>query len=184
MLVAGCTSSSSSDQRAGGRSSVTASATAGVSELPSVAGGVDQVSCAAWIASGSDPPDNYRVVVQGLAVPTTPVLQANETGETDPAIRLFAKWGLIVRTGAVVDLRVAPGWEDRVRIKWGSSASPGLAVHVPACPKPSGQSQWLHFAGGTWVAQPACVPLVVRSQGQEAQVRLGVGMACDGAIGP
>jgi hypothetical protein len=112
------------------------------------------------------------------------VLQANETREADPTIRLFAKWGLVVRIGAVVDIQVAAGWEDRARIKWGSSASPGVAVHVPACPKPSEQTQWLHFAGGTWVAQPACVPLVLRSQGQAATVRLGIGKPCVGASGP
>ncbi len=155
---------------------------AGVSELPSVAGAA-LVECRWSIAARPDPPGDYQVVVQDVAVPTTSVLQANESGETDPAMRLFAKWGLVVRAGAAVDLHVGPGWEDRARIGWGSPASPGVAVHVPACPGPSGQAGWLAFAGGTWVAQPGCVPLIARSRGQEAQVRLGVGVPCAGASG-
>lgn len=175
MLLAGCTSSGGSDQR--GRTP---------SSSPSTALSVNDVSCATSIQSASDPPDNYRVVAPGVAVPTAPVLQASDTRETDRTLRLFAKWGLVVRTDTVADLQVGPGWEDRARIQWGwgTRASPGVAVHVPACPQPAGQTQWLAFAGGTWVAQPACVPLVVRSQGQEAQVRLGIGMACGDGSGP
>jgi hypothetical protein len=106
------------------------------------------------------------------------VLQVAESGEADPAARLFAKWGLLVRSGAVVDLQVAPGWEDRARIGWGSPAAPAVSVYVPGCVSPTGQTHWLVFAGGTWVARAACVPLVVHSRGQVAQVNLGVGVAC------
>jgi hypothetical protein len=38
---------------------------------------------------------------------------------------------------------------------------------------------WLAFAGGYWVDAPACVPIVVRSQGREARARVAVGVACD-----
>jgi hypothetical protein len=185
VLVTACTSSGGSDHRAA-PSSVAGSASipGGVSGSPSVAAGAGQVSCGWSIAARPDPPGDYRVVVQDVAVPIATVLQVNETGETDPAVRLFAKWGLVVRAGAAVDLRVGPGWEERARIGWGSPASPGAAVHVPACPGPSGQTVWLAFAGGTWVAQPACVPLIVRSRGQETQVRLGVGVACAGTSSP
>jgi hypothetical protein len=138
------------------------------------------VSCGWSIAAQPEPPGDYRVVAQNVAVPTASILQANESGEADPAVRLFAKWGLVVRAGARVDLQVGPGWEDRARIGWGNPAPRGAAVHVPACPRPSA-GPWLAFAGGTWVAQPACVPLVVRSQGQEAQVGLGVGVPCGSA---
>jgi hypothetical protein len=185
MLVAACTSSGGSDQRAAAPNSVAGSASmpAGVSGLPSVAAGAGQVECRWSIRTRPDPPGGYRVVVQNVAVPTGLVLQANESGETDPVMRSFAKWGLVVRAGAAVDLQVGPGWEDRARIGWGSPATPGVAVHVPACPGPSGPAVWLAFAGGTWVAQPACVPLIVRSRGQEAQVRLGIGVPCAGASG-
>jgi hypothetical protein len=166
MLLAACTSS-------GGAGHVAAA----VSGVPSVGAVSGQVSCGRSIDARADPPDGYRVVAQNVAVPTASVLEAHETGETDPAARLFAKWGLVVRAGEAVDLEVGPGWEDRARIGWGNPGSPGVAVHVPACPAPS-RGPWLAFAGGTWVAQPACVPLIVRSQGRQAQVRLGVGVSC------
>lgn len=178
--VAACTSSESSGQRVCPPRSVAASASVGVGggEPSSVPSGVAELSCAASIDARPHPPANYRVVVQNVAVPTAPVLQANASGETDPAVRLFAKWGLVVRTGAAIDLQVAPGWEDRALIGWGRQRVPTVSVHVPACPGPSAQAQWLGFAGGTWVAQPACVPLIVRSHGQEARVHLGIGVAC------
>ncbi|GIH17511.1 hypothetical protein [Rugosimonospora africana] len=138
---------------------------------------VGLVSCASSIAGLPDPPDDYRVVARNVAVPIASVLQVIDQGGADPAARLFAKWGLLVRAGAAVDLRVGPGWEDRARLSWGGAAVSATAVQVPACPAPS-SSAWLVFAGGTLVAQPACLPLIVRSQGQETQVRLGVGVPC------
>ncbi|MFG3422583.1 hypothetical protein ACIBTZ_24625 [Micromonospora sp. NPDC049460] len=107
-----------------------------------------------------------------------------ESGEADPAARWFAKWGLVVRAGAEVDLLVAPGWKDRARITWGPSAAPAATVHVSACAPAAGKGQWLTFAGGTWVARAACVPLLVRSGGRQAEVRLAVGAPCDDADRP
>jgi hypothetical protein len=186
LLLPACTPSGGSRHPVAAPSPVVGSPSAvdGMNGVPTVAASIDQVSCGWSIAARPDPPGDYRVVVQNVAVPAASVLQANESGDPDPAVRLFAKWGLVVRAGASVDLQVGSGWEDRARIGWGKPGSPGVAVHVPACPVPSGQTVWLHFAGGTWVAQPACVPLIVRSQGKEAQVLLGVGMPCAGASSP
>jgi hypothetical protein len=186
VAVAGCTPSEDSGQRAGPPSSVapSTSITTGDGDLPSAVGSVVQLSCGTSILAEPDVPEHYRVVLPGVAVPAGPVLDASETGEAGTPTRWFAKWGLVVRTGTVVDLELVPGWEDRARILWGSSAEPGSAVHVPACPAASGQAQWLHFTGGTWVAQPACVPMLVRSQAQEEQVLLGIGTACVGGNGP
>lgn len=185
VLLAGCTSPAPSDQGATASDpvAVVAPTPAGASAEPSLAPGVGLVSCASSIAGLPDPPGDYRLVVRNVAVPTASVLQVGDPGETDPAARLFAKWGLVVRAGAAVDLQVGPGWEDRARLSWGGPALSAAAVHVPACPAPS-SSVWLVFAGGTLVAQPACVPLIVRSQGQEAQVRLGIGAPCGSASSP
>jgi hypothetical protein len=161
---------------------VVASTPARPSGEPSLAPGVGLVSCGWSIDARPDPPNNYRVVARNVAVPTASILQANDPGQTDPAVWLFAKWGL-VRAGAAVDLQVGPGWEDRARIGWGSPAPRGAAVHVPACPQQA-EGPWLAFPGGTWVAQPACVPLIVRSQGQETQVRLGIGVPCGSGSSP
>ncbi|SCL71968.1 hypothetical protein [Micromonospora peucetia] len=181
--VTACTSSPDADH--GPRPSPGAATSVGAATgAPApTAGGPGQVSCADSIDAAPQPPDGYRVVVGDVAVPTRTVLQAAESGEADPAARLFAKWGLVVRSGAVVDLRVAPGWEDRARIGWGHSAVPAVNVRVGACPPVAGRTQWLAFAGGTWVAQPGCVPVVVRSGGGQAQVHLSIGVPCDGVDG-
>ena len=181
MIAAGCTAPEGSG-RAGGGGPVAASSSVGVvvTDSATPAGIAELLPCAASIGGRPGPPVSYRVVVENVGVPTEQVLQVSASGETDPAVGLFAKWGLEVRAGVAVDLQVAPGWEDRARIGWGNPGSPGVAVHVPACAG-SSEAPWLAFAGGTWVRQPACVPLIVRSQGREAQVRLGVGVPCASA---
>ncbi|MCG5455304.1 hypothetical protein PSH03_006376 [Micromonospora sp. PSH03] len=130
------------------------------------------------------PPAGYRSVGEDVAVPTTPVLSAEDSGEADPAARLFAKWGLVVRAGTVVDLRVAPGWQDKARLGWGGTGTPASTVTVHACAPESGQGQWMAFVGGTWVAQAACVPLIVTSNGQNDSVTLGIGLPCDKTTEP
>ncbi|MBB5480432.1 hypothetical protein HNR20_004937 [Micromonospora parathelypteridis] len=124
-------------------------------------------------------PAGYRLVGKDVAVPDRAVLPVEDSGEADRAARLFAKWGLVVRAGAVVDLQVAPGSEGVARIGWGALSPPATAVTVHACSPEGAQAQWRAFVGGTWVAQAACVPLVVRSNGQEDHVTLGIGVACD-----
>jgi hypothetical protein len=185
VLLVGCTSTEPSDHAvtASNPAAAVAATSARAGVEPSLAPGVSLVSCASSIRGLSDPSGDYRLVVRNAALPTASVLQASDSGGTDPAARLFAKWGLVVRASATVDLQVGPGWEDRARLGWGSPAVPAAAVHVPACPAPS-SSPWLVFAGGTWVAQPACVPLIVRSQGQQALVHLGVGVPCGSAGSP
>ncbi|MGC4789656.1 hypothetical protein ACLQ22_17700 [Micromonospora sp. DT178] len=70
-----------------------------------------------------EPPAGYRIVAGDVAVPGSPVMQVAESGYADPATRLFAKWGLVVRSGAVVDIQVAPGWEGEARIGWGAAVA-------------------------------------------------------------
>ncbi|MDG9675387.1 hypothetical protein [Micromonospora sp. DH14] len=130
------------------------------------------------------PPAGYRLVGEDVAVPDTPVLTAGDSGEADPAARLFAKWGLVVRAGTVVDLRVAPGWQDRARLGWGGTGAPATTVTVHACTPEGGQAHWLAFVGGAWVAQVACVPLIVTSDGRTDRVNLGIGTPCDTTATP
>jgi hypothetical protein len=106
------------------------------------------------------------------------VLQANPASEADPEIRLFAKWGLMVRYGVAVDLQIGSGWAGRAWIGW-NNARPVTVFHVPACPAPSGGDQWFGLPGGTWVAEPSCVPLIVRAHDEQTQVNIAVGEACE-----
>ncbi len=179
VLVAGGCTSGGPTRAPGPAAPSVASGTAGVGEPALVAGATIQLSCETSIVAAPSPPEDYRLPLPGVALPVGRVLDVNETGAAEPTNRLFAKWGLVVHAGTAVDLQLVHGWEDRARIRWGSSVAPGVAVHVPACRAPDGQPQWLHFAGGTWVTQPACVPLTVRALGQVVRVSLGVGVACD-----
>ncbi|MFG1894494.1 hypothetical protein ACGFIP_10795 [Micromonospora zamorensis] len=133
--------------------------------------------CTPSVTEMSAPPAGYRLVGEDVAVPGAAVLFAEESGEADPAARLFAKWGLVVRAGRVVDLRVAPGWEGRARVGWGAT-TPAATATVHACAAEGGQAQWLAFVGGTWVARASCVPVIVTSNGQDHRVDLGIGVAC------
>jgi hypothetical protein len=127
--------------------------------------------CRSVISAQPAPPPDLEVVLGDIALPTGMTLETSPSGEADPAARLYAKWGLAVRAGAVADVRVAPGWEDRARVAWGQQPlTLGLGVHVPACPVPcqystctssERASQWLGFAGGYFVDQPMCLPLIV-----------------------
>jgi hypothetical protein len=135
---------------------------------------VEAVSCTDSIDHVTELPGDYRVVAGAVAVPTGRVLQASLSGEKDPAAKLFAKWGLMVRTGETVQITVAPGSTDKARVGWGAPGTPALTVRLTGCAPGS----WNVFAGGTWVASPACVPLVIRAAGRSEQARLPVGVAC------
>ncbi|MET7374623.1 hypothetical protein [Micromonospora arida] len=150
----------------------------------STGAGLGEPPCTPSVDTLAAPPANYRLVGQDVAVPDTPVLPAEPSGEADPAARLFAKWGLVVRADRVVDLRVAPGWQDRARLGWGGTGAPAATVTVRACGPENGRAQWLAFVGGAWVARAACVPLIVTSDGQTDNVNLGIGAPCDTTTTP
>jgi hypothetical protein len=122
---------------------------------------------------GGRPPDaGYRVVLDAVALPTAR-LEAQASGESG---RLFAKQGLLVRAGTAVELTVAPSAAAAgVTIGWGSPGPEGATIRVPACPSANG---WLAFAGGYTVAEPTCVPLIVRAGGRERRAEVRVGVDC------
>lgn len=174
---------------------------ASVSSAPSLSGGLGlaspspgvadatQLACRSVNAAQQAAPVDREVVLGDVALPTGMLLEVSPTNRTGTAVQLFAKQGLVVRAGTVVDLRVAPGWETRARIGWGQSpVSPALALHVPACPNPChystctgpDQPEWLHFIGGYFVDQPSCLPLIVTAQGKQTAVFISVGVACPG----
>jgi len=61
----------------------------------------------------------YKVVLGRLALPTGNALQAGPSGESDPGARLFAKAGLVVKSGAEFELAVPRRWQGRLAIGWG-----------------------------------------------------------------
>ena len=181
MLSMGCTAG---DDRARPGADPSISSSSGstgsqASPLPPLPQGGQRLSCADSVATMADPSELYRIAADAVAVPSQ-TLQPNESGDGQGPTRLFAKWGLYVHAGAAVQVRVAPGWEDRARVGWGRAANPVTAVQVEACPAVSTSAAWSVFTGGTWVAGPTCVPLVIWSQGRQVHVRLAIGVPCDG----
>jgi hypothetical protein len=166
LLSAACTGTSAS------RGAVTVTSP---SSVPNVGAGgapsAPEVPCVDAI-DHQPPRRGLEVVLDAVALPTGLVLQANETNERG---WLFAKQGLVVRAGTVVDLEVPAAAAAHLRIGWGSPGPQGHRLRVPGCRSESG---WLAFAGGYTVDTPRCVPLMVRSGGREVLVRIGVGVPC------
>ncbi len=91
------------------------------------------------------------------------------------SLRYWAKAGLLVRPGTLpVDVIVPVAWRNQVAIEWGDS---GIAsgIRIRGC---SATGSWLPYTGGFYLRQPACVPLVVRSGGQTAHIRVAIGRDC------
>jgi hypothetical protein len=135
-------------------------------------------SCTDPVDQPSALPGDYRLVAGVAAVPTGRLFQVSPSGEHGPAVKLFAKWGLVVRTGRTVQIAVAPGWENKARVGWGNPGTPATSVRVTACPVGSAPAPWTAFAGGTWVAAPACVPFVIRAGGRSERIRFPIGVPC------
>ncbi|WP_433789543.1 hypothetical protein [Actinoplanes sp. CA-252034] len=136
------------------------------------------VGCTDAIAREDSPGETYQVVAGAAAVPSSDqVLEPAEHTSGEGPTRLFAKWGLLVRSGATVDVALLPGWADRARLSWGDTeVEPADAVRVTAC---GDGAAWSVFAGGTWVAEADCVPIrITTADGTEAIAELSIGAPC------
>jgi hypothetical protein len=135
---------------------------------------------------GTEPPvPGMRIVDRVVALPASPRLPAlgtARTGAANHALRLFAKFGLSIRTGATFTLAVPRRLARVASIGWGSSAKPRRTVTVRSCR--AGHARWLAYAGGYWVRHTMCLPLVVRTHGTRSVVHIGVGVGCPGQRPP
>jgi hypothetical protein len=139
----------------------------------------DALHCADAIDVVSAVPSEFTAVLGVVALPTGRVLQTAPSGQSDPAARLFAKQGLVVRVGAVVDLRIGADRAGHARIAWGNpgKVADHVRVEVSDC-LGFGTSSWVAFAGGYYVDEPMCLPIVVGSGAVQEVVRIAVGTAC------
>jgi hypothetical protein len=139
----------------------------------------DGLHCGDAIDVMAAAPTDMTVFLGAVALPTGRVLQTGPSGESDPAARLFAKQGLVVRVGAVVDLRIGDGQAGHARIAWGNPGivSDHVRVEASGCPQVS-TSHWIAFAGGYYVDEPMCLPVTVESGGLRLLVRIAVGAPC------
>ncbi|MDI6104732.1 hypothetical protein QLQ12_39695 [Actinoplanes sp. NEAU-A12] len=146
----------------------------------SVAPGGLVAGCEDAVAQEQDPGRTYRVAAGVVAVPSgDQVLEPLEQASGAGPARLFAKWGLLVRSGSTVELSLPPGWGDRARINWGDSgAEPATAITVTACTAGPGERPWSVFTGGTWVAEADCVPIRISTGTEQVTVELSIGAPC------
>ena len=152
---------------------------AGISEL-------SVLRCKNYIDRHPPAPD-LEVIFGAVALPTTTTASALQTapsGKSDPALRLFAKTGLVVKRGETIELEVPENVRSQLAIGWGGAPStPTWLVRI-SCPRTAEQSGWFAYAGGYWLHKPACLPLIVRVGHRAQVVHLGLGTPCPGQRPP
>lgn len=181
VLVTACSSNagpatsnrpSSSTERSTGTTIPTARATA--------------LDCHQTIGEINTPGNHYEVIGDAVALVTArtsrTALQTSRTGNPDPSTRLFAKNGLLVRTGVRSELIVPSAWRGRLSFEW-ANITRQATDHLVVGPC-QGISAWSAFPGGYLVSDPACVNFIVRTSSGDHYVTAGVGAACPGQRGP
>jgi hypothetical protein len=133
---------------------------------------------------GVVPPAGRTVILGAVALPTERALSIVRSGLAAEA-RLWTKDGLIVSTDSAVELRVADEWRGKFAFEWGQRRDgPVEQLRVPACAASRGVGNWLAFTGGYYVADPACVAMIVTVGGVEERVEIGLGAPCAGQDPP
>jgi len=133
------------------------------------------------------PPSYFEKVLDVVALPTSSkaaALQTGRTGDPDPAVRLFAKTGLVIKAGTKFEMVVPDEAKDMVSIGWGGTPSTRSRRVTVSCSARASSSAWQVYVGGYWVPRPACVPLIVRAGGKEQRVLIGLGTPCPGQRPP
>ena len=160
---------------------------------PTPSDSISVLGCQDVIASAATPPTESSVILDAVALPTGRALQANQSRDSDPSAKLFAKDGLYIRRGASFDLLVPEQWRGRLLVGWGSPGKPTTHFRVPGCRPtqrmPSSSrwdvsDEWLVYPGGYSVSRAACVSVIVRAGQVEETVRIGVGASCPGQSPP
>lgn len=117
------------------------------------------LDCSDPIGSSSTVDGQVQAVLGTAGVQTKPTMQASPTSGAPH--RLFAKNGLILRSGRAATLTIPKAWAKKVSIGWGTNALESTTtLQIRACPTPpGGEGPWLAYLGGFSLDEPACVPL-------------------------
>lgn len=156
------------------------------STQPPAAGGASRALPCREAIGTQRPPRDMRVVLGVVALPASPgqrrALQTSRAGAGSS--RLFAKWGLWVRSGAEFELIVPAALRGQLSIGWGNAGEGhvGSIVTDPRCR--ATHHRWINFAGGYWTTKPRCASLIVAANGRRRHVRIGIGRACPGQLPP
>jgi hypothetical protein len=135
-------------------------------------GRADVIPCNEVIDATPAPPAPWRPTLDAVALPPRGFqLSPVERGYS------FSKMGLLVRAGATVEIGVPEGASHRLDWTWSHKLSAHL--RIAGC---RGAGEWLVFAGGIYVTEPACVEIIVRTEGREETARLALGAACEAGV--
>jgi hypothetical protein len=144
----------------------------GRSPTPSASGdGTPLIDCLAVIDRPTEMPPSMEVFLDAVQLPTKVVLQTTPASESG---QLFAKWGLVVRAGTTVDLRVSGEDLGHAMIGWSGAPSKPQTDLRAQC---TGEG-WMAFAGGYWVDSPRCVTLIIRARNEQTTAHLAIGAPC------
>ena len=133
---------------------------------------------------GVVPPPGRTVVLGAVALPTERALSVGRSA-LEPTAPVWTKDGLMVSTDSAVELRVADEWRGKFSFSWRRPEDGRVEqVRVPACAASRGAGKWLGFVGGYYVADPACVAMIVTVGGVEQRVEIGLGAPCAGQDPP
>lgn len=126
---------------------------------------------------GDDYP-GYEVFAGRVGLPTARTLQAAPAGLEDSSAAFFSKAGLNVKPDRPFTLVVPRNWRERLSIAWGG-ARRTLRLRVDLECGDAPDDTWVGYPGGYWIDEPACAPLIVKTEGSARRVRLGIGAPCD-----
>ena len=158
--------------------------TAGIGRTPAVTAS-GTLNCRDPIGTEDRLPANSKVAGRAVALltgfPGGRALGAARVSEALlPSHRYWSKTPLYVRTGKAAEIRVPHRERGRIAMTWGNTARDPLVdrmFSVGPCPGPVG---WIVFPGGYHVTRPGCYTLLVRVDGIDAAIRLGIGAPCTG----
>ena len=142
------------------------------------------LNCAGPIDQLARPPETSAIVGDAVALETSrssrSAAQTSLTQYGDPALRLFSKTFLAIRTGAVSELIVPDRWVGHLSFQW-NSPEPTTHLRIGPCP---GDAEWMTFPGGYLVSEVGCYDYIVRSAGTDETVQVGIGAPCEGQSPP
>ena len=147
------------------------------------AGDAADLDCEDPVAVDAAVPASYEELAGAVALPTSrSSAQALGTSPSAEGLVLFAKTGLLIRSGAAFTISPAPEWRGRAAMWWGNTGGQRIAASFRG--GPCAGSGWLAFPGGFYATEPGCIPFDVTVGGTAVRVEVGVGAACPGQRSP
>lgn len=168
---------------------VATGACTGEAETPVPSGTPDAptetLDCTAVIDEVDTLGESYEIFADAVALHVDPsALTLPAGGGQAGAYGFFVKTGLLVRPGVAASIRVDPSptsTAGQVAMAWGNADAtvPAPVFTIPSCPVPTDNAPaWLVFAGGFYVNEASCVPLIIRSGTMTMTARIPIGTQC------